>query len=247
MRMKIICKDIIQKDFQESFNFNIMLYLNSKGVDYTDLKPSQKHKALFKVISICNECKNFRQGFIAPKYVQKPKLVFISRSSTKKDLKYGDILDITNPQASVIKDICDIWCISMQDIYFTNTSFCITKSPNDITSTMCQRCHKYKDLELDNIELPKVIFLLGNDAYNSFYNMDCTVNHILGNVYYSKYKGDYRLFIPIPHPVNLLRDKQLYETTLQFVSIIKKSLDNNLMEAVQNAYNKQQDENVNIK
>ena len=245
--MKIVCKDFKLKDFQESFNLKLMLYLNNKGLEYTNLKPPQRHKALFKIISSCNECKNFRQGFIAPKYVEKPSLVFISRSSTKKDLKYGDLLDISNPQTSIIKDICDIFNTAIQEIYFTNTAFCITKSPNEITSTMCQRCHRYKDLELDTIELPKVIFLLGNDALNSFFNLDCTVNHILGNIYYTYYKGDYRLFIPIPHPVNLLRDKQLYETTMKFVSIIKQSIDNNLMEAIQNACNKQQEQSFNFK
>lgn len=215
---------------QNKVELDVVMALNNKGIDFNDLSPSKKHLALFKLISICNKCKVVRQGFIAPRYNPNPKAIFISRSTTKKDLKYGNLLDTSVPQTSIIKGICDIFDMSLQDIYFTNTCMCITKSINDVTSKMCKNCYLYKKLEFETIKIPKIIFLLGNDAFNSIFDMNCTVNHILGDIFYSKYLGEYRLFIPIPHPVNLLRDKQLRATTVKLLKNISIALKHNLIE-----------------
>ena len=98
--------------------------------------------------------------------------------------------------------------------------FCTHKSLNDLQRSSFSRCFLYKDLELDTMKLPKVIFLVGNDAFNTFYNEDCTVPKILGDVYVSEYKGEKRLFIPIPHIVYLLRDKDLYRSTMLLLKVI---------------------------
>ena len=43
--------------------------------------------------------------------------------------------------------------------------------------------------------------------------------------------------IPIPHPVNLLRNPDMTKSVLKFVSIIKKAYDNGLITNIQEAYN----------
>ena len=81
-----------------------------------------------------------------------------------------------------------------------------------------------KDLEFSTIELPQVFLLLGNDALNVFFNTGCTVQNILGDIYLAPYKGITRMFIPVPHPAYLVRDKNSYKEIVQYCKAIRSIL-----------------------
>lgn len=223
--MAIKYKEIVSNRMQESFNLDLVLSLNSRGVDFHSLSSTKKHLALNKMISICNKCNVSRKGFMPTKYHQSPDLVIIGRSNTSSDLKYTDMLNNTIPAVSILSELCNSLGYAINDSYYTNISLCTVKTVNDVTVSMCNRCFLYKDMELDTIDLPDVFLLLGNDAMNSFYDLSCSVNHILGDIFISKYKGRNRLFIPVPHPAYLLRDKNLRVVTNKMLSSIRLAIE----------------------
>ena len=112
----------------------------------------------------------------------------------------------------------------MQDTYYTNIAFCGSPKVNSLTESNFNKCFLYKNLELSTMDLPKVIVLLGNDAFNLFFNKGCSVQSILGNSYLSEYQGEERLFIPVCHPVTMQRNKDLYNDTFKVLEYYKSIL-----------------------
>lgn len=218
--INILNKDlqIPNRDYQDRFNLKVINDLFKYGVEYDKLVSNKQHKVLMKYLSISNP-DVIRKGFIAPQYVNSPDIIVVNRAPTMNDLKYINMQEIKNPSTQVIMKL--IQELDFSRPYITSLAFHATKSFNEWTLDKLKREFLYKDLEFDTIELPQVFLLLGNDAMNCFYNTDNTVQGIFGDIYLSEYKGDERLFIPIPHPAYLLREPNLLKNTVQFLRYIR--------------------------
>lgn len=218
---------------QEKVNLDFDLALNNKGINYHEHSGLIKHKLFNKYMSICNKCKVFRHGYMGTTYIQNPKMVIIGRSNTSSDLKYSSLLSSEIPSNSVIIELCSSLGYSFKNCYYTNMVLCTMKNINNIHKTHCDTCKYYKSIELSTMNIPDVFLLLGNDALNSYFDLNCSVNHILGDVYVSNYLGRNRLFIPVPHPVYLLRDNTLRVNTNKLLIAIKGFIDNGLLDKIQ--------------
>lgn len=233
MEVKTNKINLPNKIVQEQHNKEILSLLLNHGLDFYTMTKAQQHKALTKAQSICKKCDIVRKGYVPPKYIEKPDIVFIGRSITSKYITSSSLLPQTHPSYSIVKDMCDVLGFNVAKAYYTNIALCATKSVNDINTQTCSKCMLHKDLEMDTIELPTIFILLGNDAMNTFFNLDVSVNNQIGNIYYSEYKGNRRLFIPVPHPVYLLRDNSMYQEIIKFLSFIKGLLDKGLIERLE--------------
>ena len=108
--------------------------------------------------------------------------------------------------------------------YISSLSYHVSPHPNDWTLDKFKKEFLFKNLEFENIEIPQVFLLLGNDAMNVFFDTNRTVQNIFGTIYLAEYKGAKRMFIPICHTAYLLRDKNLYKNTVLFLRAIRSIL-----------------------
>lgn len=204
------------KTYQDKVNLKVISDLASYGVNYDSLPLEKKHKALMTYLSTIKP-DVIRKGFKPVKYVPNPDIIVIDRAPSIKDVK-----DNQSPSDIVIDKL--ITELGFYNPYKTSLTFHITKSFNDWTFPKLQDEFKYKDLEFDNISIPQVFLLLGNDVLNSFYNTNNTVQGIFGDIYLSNYKGKQRMFIPICHTAYLLREPELYKSTVLFLRYIRSIL-----------------------
>lgn len=218
---KIIRTEVtLHNSVQEAFNEKFTTFIKEKtGLDWYSLSSKDKYLVFSKVVKSCKRCDNCDMfPKILPRYNPDPKLLLVSRAVTNKDIKTLEILSEAHPTYSIIKKIAQSFNISVQDCYYTNISLCGSPKVNSLTESNFKQCSLYKELEFSSITLPKVIILLGNDAFNIFFGKNVSVNSILGNAYIAEYFGEERLFIPLPHPVTLLRDEELYKDSFTVVN-----------------------------
>lgn len=208
------------KKVQDSFNLKVNRFLESK-IDYDSLSQEDKHNVLFQVVHKCQMCSPYYKK-ITPKYNNNPQALLLGRASTKKDILSESIFDETHSSYSILKRMLLILGIDINNIYYTNLCFCSTKKVNELTSIHLNKCSLFKDLEFQTLNLPDIIFILGNDCFNYMYNLGCSVNKILGTFYISEFYGRNRLFIPIPHPVYLIRDDYLRSITEKELTSLSK-------------------------
>lgn len=211
----------INKTYQDKFDLKVVNELLKRGVHYDELPSHIKHKALLKYWSICTP-DVVRKGFIPSQYVSNPDIVVVNRTPTTNDLKYTNTNIAKNPSNAVINKL--VHELGFTDPYITSLSFHVTSHYNDWTLDKLKEEFLFKNLEFDNIEVPQVFLLLGNDAMNVFFDTGRTVQNIFGDIYLAEYKGAKRMFIPIPHTAYLLRDKNLYKNTVLFLRAIRSVL-----------------------
>ena len=210
--------------YQTPFNEKFVKFIKTKtGLDWYSLSLSDKHIILSKVIKSCRRCDNCSSYVkILPKYNKQPKIVFIGRAVTAKDIKTMQVISEEHPSYAIIKKITNAFHVSTQDCYYTNVSFCGSPKVNSLTEQNFKSCSYFKELEFLSMEIPDLFILLGNDAFNAFFDRNSSVTSILGNAYVAEYLGKERLFIPLPHPVTLLRDEELYSATFEVVNYYSK-------------------------
>lgn len=211
----------INKSYQDKFDLKVVNELLKRGVHYDELPSHMKHKALLKYWSICTP-DVVRKGFIPSQYVSNPDIIVINRTPTMNDLKYATSSDAKNPSNAVINKL--VHELGFTTPYISSLSYHVTSTPNEWTLDKLKEEFYFKNLEFDNIELPQVFLLLGNDALNTFFNTGRTVQNIFGDIYLSEYKGSKRLFIPMIHPAYLLRDKNLYKQAVLFCRALRSIL-----------------------
>lgn len=211
----------INKPYQDKFDLKVINELLKRGVHYDELPSHMKHKALLKYWSICTP-DVVRKGFIPSQYVSNPDIIVINRTPTMNDLKYTTSSDAKNPSNAVINKL--VHELGFTTPYISSLSYHVTSTPNEWTLDKLKEEFYFKNLEFDNIEIPQVFLLLGNDALNVFFNTGRTVQNIFGDIYLSEYKGSKRLFIPIPHTAYLLRDKNLYKNTVHLLRALRSIL-----------------------
>lgn len=208
----------LNKKVQEDFNNKVFSYLKDDTLEKEEL-----FKGVMTCVHNCVRCSNVRKK-ITPIYTDNIEAVLIGRVSTKKDIKSESIFDRSHSSYSLLKRLLLILSIDINNTYYTNSCFCIAPTVSDLTADNLNKCYLFKYLELKSLNLPKIIFLLGNDSYNLFFNTSYSTHKILGTFYISEFLGERRLFVPIPHPVNLLRDKELLTITEKELRVLNKAL-----------------------
>lgn len=195
------------------------------NIDIGALNGSQRHQLLCKIIHKCKLCNNARDAIITPTYKEKPKLMIISRASTKKDINSANILSPKHSSYNVTEKLVNGLGFTIQETYYTNTVFCASRHPNFVTSTLCNNCYLYKKHEFDCIELPRVIITFGNDILKAWLGENRTAQNLLGDIFVCRVKGVDRLIIPLPHQIHLVREPELLESSMFIVDAVKKVLE----------------------
>lgn len=219
--LNILNKEITPSPMQDKFNARFYDILKSKKIPYEELSQQNKHNLVLKYAQV-SKPDVVKRGFIKPLYINSPDIVVILRTNSIKESGYRIINEIKSPIMQVTNKL--IHELGFCNPYITNLSFHITDSFNDWTLEKLQKEFLIKDLEFSTIELPQVFLLLGNDALNVFFNTGCTVQNILGDIYLAPYKGITRMFIPVPHPAYLVRDKNSYKEIVQYCKAIRSIL-----------------------
>lgn len=220
-----LVRRVIQIPHEQHILDNLLDKLYEKNnIDISSYSKPQKHKLLCKIISKCHICNNARDAIIPPTYVEKPKLLIISRASTKKDINSANILSPTHSSYSITEKLVNGLGYTMQETYYTNTVFCASKHPNFVTSTLCNNCYLYKKHEFESIELPRVIVTFGNDILKVLLGENRSAQNLLGEVFVCRIQGVDRLIVPLPHQIHLLREQPLLESSMFIVDTMRKVL-----------------------
>lgn len=217
---------VIQIPHEQRILDNLLNKVYEKNnIDIKSLNGAQKHHLLCSIIKKCNICNNARDAIITPTYKDKPKVMVISRASTKKDINNASILSPKHSSYNVTEKLVNGLGFTIQETYYTNTVFCASKHPNFVTSTICNNCYLYKKHEFDCIELPRIIITFGNDILKAWLGENRTAQNLLGDIFICRVKGIDRLIIPLPHQVHLVRETALLESSMFIVDAVKKVLD----------------------
>lgn len=224
----LITEKIQVSSSQKVFNDKIKsIILNAEGKDFDSLSPEQQHNSILNVVKRCNNCKLNYTKFL-PNYISSPEAIIISRAKLNRK---GN-MQIEKSAYVLLEKLLLILNINIKNSYYTNSCLCMPRAVNSPNSQAFKMCHMYKELELLTMNIPDIFILVGNDAFNSYFNKDCSVQKILGSIYVADYLGAKRLFIPIPHPVYLLRDNNLLHLTIEYLKNLKVFIDSSLEEVL---------------
>ena len=159
-------------------------------------------------------------------HINSPESIIISRANLNRVKRTR----IDKNSYLLLEKLLLLLKINIKNSYYTNMCLCNLTKVNDVTENEFLKCSLYKELELSTLErIPKIIFLVGNDALNTFLGKG-TVTSQIGMNYIAEYLGENRLFVPIVHPVYLQRDKKLLEIQVGQLNILSKVLDAGLLE-----------------
>jgi len=111
--------------------------------------------------------------------------------------------------------------LSIDDVYLTHLVKCKTLNSNTPSISECKSCSSYIFAQIEFIK-PKVIIVLGADAYECFSSEKDEFENVRGHLMDFK---DYKL-IPIYHTNHILRNPELKKETFKDLKMIKKFIDN---------------------
>ena len=211
---------------QDAFNNSIISLLDKVNIDYYSISKEQQHNCISSCIKHCNRCHKNCTKFL-PRYITgTPDSVVISRANISRVKR----TQLDKNSYTLLEKLLLILKINLNNSYYTNTCMCNLIKVNDVTENEFLKCSLYKELELSTLEkIPKIIFLVGNDALNTFLKKG-TITSQIGMNYIAEYLGDYRLFVPIVHPVYLHRDRELLKVQVEQLKILSKVLDAGLLD-----------------
>ena len=121
--------------------------------------------------------------------------------------------------SSLRKMVENVLELSIEDVYYTHAVKCKPLNSNKPSESEYNSCKPYLFKQIELIK-PKVIMVLGEDAYNLFSQTKEEFNQVRGHIVDLK---DYKI-VPLYHPQFLLRNPSLKKETLHDLKIIKSLL-----------------------
>lgn len=210
---------------QDAFNNSIISLLDKVNIDYYSISKEQQHNCISSCIKHCNKCHKNCTKFL-PRYISNPDSIVISRANISRVKR----TQLDKNSYTLLEKLLLILKINLNNSYYTNMCLCNLTKVNEVTENEFSRCYLYKELELSTLEkISKIIFLVGTDAFNQFFKKGAITSQV-GMNYIAEYLGDYRLFVPIVHPVYLQRDRELLKVQVEQLKILSKVLDAGLLD-----------------
>jgi DNA polymerase len=120
---------------------------------------------------------------------------------------------------SLKKMVENVLELSIEDVYYTHAIKCKPLGSNKPSESEYNSCKPYLFKQIELIK-PKVIMILGEDAYNLFSQTKDEFHQVRGHIIDLK---EY-MVVPIYHPQFLLRNPSLKIETLNDLKIIKSLL-----------------------
>lgn len=120
---------------------------------------------------------------------------------------------------SLRKMVENVLELSIEDVYYTHASKCKPLGSNKPSESEYSSCKPYLFKQIELIK-PKIIMVLGEDAYNLFSQTKEEFNQVRGHIIDLK---EY-IVVPIYHPQFLLRNPSLKIETFNDLKIIKSLL-----------------------
>jgi DNA polymerase len=120
---------------------------------------------------------------------------------------------------SLRKMVENVLELSIEDVYYTHAIKCKPLGSNQPSESEYNSCKPYLFKQIELIK-PKVIMILGEDAYNLFSQTKDEFHQVRGHIIDLK---EY-MVVPIYHPQFLLRNPSLKIETLNDLKIIKSLL-----------------------
>ncbi|MDD2357962.1 MAG: uracil-DNA glycosylase [Thiovulaceae bacterium] len=120
---------------------------------------------------------------------------------------------------SLSKMVENVLELSIEDVYYTHAIKCKPLGSNKPSESEYNSCKPYLFKQIELIK-PKIIMVLGEDAYNLFSQTKEEFNQVRGHIIDFK---EY-IVVPIYHPQFLLRNPSLKIETLNDLKIIKSLL-----------------------
>lgn len=223
--MDIKYTTINRANSQEAFNKSIVNLLKTANIDYSSISKEKQHLCICSCIKHCNKCHKSCTKFL-PRYIDNPESIIVSRANIERVKR----TQLDKNTYTLLEKLLLLLEINVNNSYYTNMCLCNLKKVNEVTENEFSRCYLYKELELSTLKtIPKIVFLIGNDALNQFFKKG-TITSQIGMNYIAEYLGEYRLFVPIVHPAYLFVDKELLKVQVEQLKILNKTLKAGLLD-----------------
>lgn len=178
------------------------------------------HRDLLKEISSCTRCQRRKAclGPVLPAGSPSSPVVIQGRDPGKmEDLERRPFSERA-PGGRLLNRYLQVLGISRTQCYITNTLFCYSPQPPALQELSC--CLLYKPREFSFLS-PKVVLLLGNDAYRSHITTTRSVMFDSGVVF----DRDGVKYIPLIHPGQVVRSPSLRERLFRDLIRVRSSLE----------------------
>lgn len=203
--------------------------LKALGFEYTELA-SVNEKTLdslandldslalsIKSCHLCDLSKSRKQSM--PGYGNKDANLMIIDSVVSNSEDESSSYYTGRAGSSLRKMVENVLELSIEDVYYTHALKCKPLGSNNPSESEYNSCKPYLLKQIELIK-PKVIMILGEDAYNLFSQTKEEFHQVRGHIIdFKKY-----MLVPIYHPQFLLRNPSLKIETFNDLKIIKSLL-----------------------
>lgn len=203
--------------------------LKALGFEYTELA-SVNEKTLdslandlesldlsIKSCHLCDLSKSRKQSM--PGYGNKDATLMIIDAIVSNNEDESSSYYAGRAGSSLRKMVENVLELSVEDVYYTHALKCKPLGSNNPSESEYNSCKPYLFKQIELIK-PKVIMILGEDAYNLFSQTKDEFHQVRGHIIDLK---EY-MVVPIYHPQFLLRNPSLKIETFNDLKIIKSLL-----------------------
>ncbi len=203
--------------------------VKAKGHDWDKLSAGTKRALYERVLPHCKYCELWSgsRGPVLPmRNNMNPKAVFVGRNPGKGDDKNSDLFSTEASGGLVFAKYLKTLGLQRGDIYVTNVVMCRTKKNGPPTTQQTSMCSGWNLVELSFVEIPRYVFLMGNDALRMFFGQDFpAVQRVYGDLYLSSLFGKKTLFIPVQHPGFIVRNPEEADNTMTLLTTVERIME----------------------
>ena len=217
------------KSYQNIVMLQNLYLLKALGFEYTELA-SINEKTLdslandldsldlsIKSCHLCDLSKSRKQSM--PGYGNKDATLMIIDAVVSTSEDESSSYYTARAGNSLRKMIENVLELSVEDVYYTHAIKCKPLGANNPSESEYNSCKPYLFKQIELIK-PKVIMILGEDAYNLFSQTKDEFHQVRGHIIDLK---EY-MVVPIYHPQFLLRNPSLKIETFNDLKVIKSLL-----------------------
>ena len=221
-------KPLVMYDNPTVYN-NITKYLESRGIVFDSLSVDDKIKVIQKLERSCKSCSLHYES----KYHNIPavlnknsKFVFIGRNPNGNESKSNTLYPEGTRNGEIFKKYLSLLGIGEGEVSILNMCQCYGRGNRPVTQEEISKCVSFKHMELSCLPDIRIIFTLGQDSLKWIYGLSHPGSmQCIGDVYESEYNGRTIKVISLPHPSQVVLDKELAKETSKYLKSLRSIVD----------------------
>jgi uracil-DNA glycosylase family 4 len=196
----------------------------SYGLSFQNLSPSERIGVVRKAQETCLACKQRKDALYPfPSHGSvNPEFVFINRNPSGQDERKGYLLPHQTREGSMYDKYLKVLDVTRRDVYFTNAVKCHSFNDEAPLRNIFYDCSPWMYYELLSINLPKIIFTLGYDAHQLFFDYrQRSLASIFGTIYRAELFNQEVYIVPLYHPYQVAYHKELWRDVVSLLYAVR--------------------------